>query len=177
MVKYILCCYLSFSIGEIAICRTNHSLSSSQNSKDTTKYQEVYKNTLKEMDPSLTGKTAHGNTYNLFAIKRGKRWTYLILDSTGYYSVKQDSKKSGMVENTKSHTEMLCMLSQAKLLKKIPKPKTVSDLTFSCYYKFKASARKTYNSFNKMQREAKFFEKNLQGGSKGINNILKKELK
>jgi hypothetical protein len=177
MVKYILCCYLSFSIGEIAICKANTPISSCQNLNDTTKYKEVYKNTLKEMDPSLTGKTTHGNTYNLFAIKRGKQWTYLILDSTGYYSVKQDSKKSGMVENTKSHTEMLCMLYQAKLLKKIPKSKVVSDLTFSCYYKFKVSARKTYNSYNKMQRQAKFFEKNIHGGSKGINNILKRELK
>jgi hypothetical protein len=175
MVKYILLCCISFSIIGTALS-SNNSFTPIRD-KDTTKYKEAYKNILKEMDPSMTGKTAHGNKYNLFAIKRGKKWTYLILDSTGYYSIKQDSKKSGMVENTQNHTEMLCMLAEGKLLKKIDKPKTVSDLVFTCYYQFKPSAKKTYNSYNKMQRQAKFIEKNLNGGSKGINNILKRELK
>jgi hypothetical protein len=177
MINYILLFCLSFLLGEAAFATEKNNCSSSQTSKDTTKYKDAYKNILKEMDPSMTGKTANGNKYNLYAIKRGRKWTYLILDSTGYYSVKQDSKKSGMVENSLEHTEMLCRLAEAKLLKKNPKPKVVSDLTLLYYYRFKPSARKTYNSFNKMQREAKFFEKNIQGGSKGINNILKKELK
>src|SRR3954469_7053894 len=111
MVRYILLGCLFFSIGKTAFSKDIISSSFHQNSKDTTKYKDEYKNILKEMDPSVTEKTANGNKYNLYAIKRGRKWTYLILDSTGYYSVKQESKNSGMVENSQEHTEMLIKLA------------------------------------------------------------------
>lgn len=151
---------------------------------DSSKFQDIYISTLKEMTPSFVGKTSQGNSYNLFAIKRTKGWNLLILDSTGYYSFyqakvkkKDKEKKDGLTENNASYTNMLCMMAQAKLLKKINKPKNVSGLTFTCYYKFRPQARKMYRSFIRIQGRAKFFETNLKDGPDGKKKIFKSLMK
>jgi hypothetical protein len=146
--------------------------------QDTARFQEEFINILKEMTVSLKGRTEQGNEYSLFAIKRGKQWTYLIMDNSGYYSVKQDKEKSDeMHENSQSYTDMLCLMAKAKLLKKIDKPKNVSGLTFTCYYKYKPQAKKMYKSFNRIQGKAKYLNKNLKEGGSGIMKIIKGSMK
>jgi hypothetical protein len=138
-------------------------------------FREECLKVLNETTPSVSGKTSEGNNYKLFAIKKRKTWTYLILDSSGYYSVKQE--KDQIEENPTSYTDMIVMMVKAKMLKKKDTPKNVSGLTFSCYYRFKPSAKKTYRSMLKIQRKVKFYDTNLKGGKKGIMKILNQNLK
>jgi len=138
-------------------------------------FKEECLKVLNETTPSVAGKTEEGNNYKLFAIKKRKTWTYLILDSSGYYSVKQENGQ--IEENPTSYTDMIVMMVKAKMLKKKDTPKNVSGLTFSCYYRFKPSAKKTYRSMQKIQRKVKFYDTNLKGGKKGFMKILNQNLK
>lgn len=133
--------------------------------------EEVIK-TLEGMQVSMEGRTSQGNTYNLYAIRMGKEWTYIILDSTGYYSLKQIKGQEDVQENAQTYTEMVCMMAKAQMLKKISKPKIVSGLTLSCYYKFRPRARTMYKQFNYMEKKAKFINQNLKNGGKGIMKLL-----
>lgn len=170
---------LSFQIGHATkknVCVFNAEV---KEVKDSSRFQEVYINTLKEMTPSLLGRTAQGNNYILFAIKKSRGWNFLILDSSGYYSLKQEKvkkkdigSKDEVTENSETYTDMLCMMAKAKLLKKTTKPKNVSGLTFTCYYKFRPQARKMYRSLIRVQNRVQFFDGNLKNGPKGKKTIL-----
>lgn len=139
-------------------------------------FREEFINILKENTPSLVGRTSQGNSYNLYAVKRGKEWTFIILDSTGYYSIRQIKGKDEVRENPQTYTEMLCLMIKAKMLKRVNKPKNIEGLTLSSYYKFKPKAKKMYRSFNQILTKAKLFQKTIKSPG-GIGKILKKSIK
>jgi hypothetical protein len=181
MIKYTFIVFFVFAASMSLFANNCYNNNKSISQDDSTKYQEAYLTTLRGMAPSLSGSTPKGNKYNLFALKKIKGWNLIILDSSSYYSFKQDKlskkqKKNGeegeIIENSQTYTEMLCLMSKAKLLKKINKPKNVSGLTFTCYYKFKPQAKKMYRSYLRIQSKAKFFDSNLKNGAMGKKKIL-----
>lgn len=154
------------------LCSANTWVNDSTNNP----FKEEVMRTIGKMQVSMQGRTPQGNTYNLYAIKKGKDWTYLILDSSGYYSVKQVKGQEEVQENSQTYTDMVCMMAKAKMLKKKNRPKNVSGLTLSCYYKFRPKAATMYKQYTYVERKAKFINQNLKGGSKGILKILQMKL-
>jgi len=181
MKNYFLTCLLSFPLLSYAITegKEHAPLSQPKGTLDSNSrlLREEHINALKMLQPSMTGKTAAGNKYSLFGIKKGKEWIFLILDSTDYYSLRKVKGKNEMEEKDQSYTDMLCLMVEGKLIRQKRKPRNVDGLTFSCYYKFKPNARKMYRNYNKISKDAAFYMKNIKEGKKGRKRILDKALR
>lgn len=180
MKKHFLTCLFSLPLFSYAIAGgiQNKVSLEQKNPLDSSRLlRDEHINSLKALQPSMTGKTQRGNKYDLFGIKKGKEWTFLILDSTDFYSVRKVKGKDEMEEKDQSYTDMICLMIESKLIRQKKKPRNVDGLTFACYYKFKPNAKKMYRNYNKISRDAQFYLKNAKGGKKGRVKILDKALK
>jgi hypothetical protein len=126
--------------------------------------QEEFLKTLNGLPASMEGTTPEGNSYKLYGIKVKKEWAFLIVDSTDFYTLKQEKGKEEVVETTRSFTDLVAMMIKVGLIKKVNKPKLVSGLTFSCYYKLKPNAKKIYLSVTKIEKKALMIKNTVEKG-------------
>ena len=131
--------------------------------------------TIKSLNPSISSKTSQGNEYNLYALKKGKEWTYLILDNNGYYTLTQPKGKEDVSENNQTYTDMIVLMVKAKMISKVAKPKNVSGMTFSCYYKFKPKAKTMYKQYRMVQGRVEAVNDNVKNSASGILKMFKKK--
>lgn len=140
--------------------------------KDSTRGQnEECINAFRRMEESMSGLTENGNKYSLYAYKMGKQWTYLVLDSTGYFSIKQ-KKNEELQESSMTYTDMVCLMTRADMIRKKDKSKTISGLSLNCYYKFRPQGKKMYRSVNKMINQADRISNALKDGPKGLKKLF-----
>lgn len=138
-------------------------------------FKEECIKSIQKLTPSMNGKTEQGNTYTLYAIRKGKDWTYLILDQTGYYSLKQVKGKEEISENSSAYTDMIAMMAKARMIKKFSKPKNVGGMTFACYYKFRPKARTMYRQYSFVQNKARSTKRKAKQVKKGVDKVMKKK--
>ena len=98
----------------------------------------------------------------------------MILDNSGYYSVRQAKGKEEVTENPGTYTDMIVMMVKAKMIKKYSKPKNVAGMTLSCYYKFRPKAKTMYSQYKNLQRKVKLADSNIKNEASGILKMFKK---
>ena len=138
-------------------------------------YKKACMETLEALHASFNGVTKEGNPYKVYAIKVKKDWTFLIADSISYYSIQKTKGRDTISENTQNFTDLLVMMIKAKLIKQVGKPKNVSGITLSCYYKFKPNAKSMYKSVTKLEKKALLINKEVKTAG-GIFKFLKPKL-
>jgi hypothetical protein len=66
------------------------------------------------------------------------------------------------------------MMVKAKMIRKFSKPKNVSGMTFSCYYKFKPKAKTMYSQYKTLQKKVKLADSKIKNNASGILKLFKK---
>jgi hypothetical protein len=135
-------------------------------------------NQLKKLEASYGGLSAAGNKYNLYAIKDKKDWIFIVLDTTGYYSLKYPQKSGTLVNQSALFTDGFCKIIESGLLKKVEKRENVADLTLFCYYELNKEGKKISDSLAYLEAEKKETEgflKKAMGIFKPITGLFQKK--
>ncbi|QHT66034.1 hypothetical protein GXP67_04775 [Rhodocytophaga rosea] len=160
------------------LCLGNSSTLATHNQFSEIPQDNCVENQLKTLEASYGGLSTAGNKYNLYAIKDKKDWIFIVLDTTGYYSLKYPHKSATLVNQSALFTDGFCKIIESGLLKKVEKRENVADLTLFCYYELKKEGKKISDSLNYLEAEKKEtegFMKKVMGNFKPITGLFKKK--